>query len=369
MASQLFTPVQLRDLTLENRVVIAPMCQYSAVDGSAADWHLMHFGHLSLSGSGLMFVEATAVEPEGRITPGCVGLYSDDNEAGLARVVAFCRHYGNVKLGIQLAHAGRKGATLEPWRGGAPAPADESWTTVGASAVGYGDWPAPVALDEAGLARVCNGFVAATERAERIGFDVVELHAAHGYLLHQFLSPLSNHRDDAFGGSLENRMRFPLRVIEAVRQAWPATKPLGVRVSATDWVAGGWDIDDTVAFGRAAAERGIDFIDVSSGGMSPDQEIVAGPGYQVGFAARIKAETGLTTMAVGMITDPVQAETIVRSGQADMVALARGMLYDPRWTWHAAEALRAGAAYPQQYARAHPSLIGSPVPGNPPKPK
>ncbi len=369
MASQLFTPIQLRDVTLENRVVIAPMCQYSAVDGNVVDWHLMHLGQLAMSGSGLLFVEATAVEPEGRITPGCVGLYSDDNEAALARVVGFCRDYGNVKLGIQLAHAGRKGSVLEPWRGGTPAGDDESWTTVGASVEGYGDWPAPEALDEAGLARVLDGFVASTKRSERIGFDVVELHGAHGYLLHQFLSPLSNHRDDAYGGSLENRMRFPLQVIEAVREAWPATKPLGIRVSATDWVAGGWNIEDTITFGRAAAELGIDFIDVSSGGMSPVQEIVAGPGYQVGFAARIKTETGLPTMAVGMINDPVQAETIVRSGQADMVALARGMLYDPHWTWRAAEALHANAAYPPQYARSHPSLTGSPVPGNPPKPK
>lgn len=368
MASTLFSPIEMRGVTLANRIMVAPMCQYSATDGNATDWHLMHLGHLALSGSGLLFTEAAGVLPEGRITPGCLGLYSDDNERALARVVQFCRDYGNVKLGFQLAHAGRKGSTMAPWDGGGPVPADQgAWTTVAPSAVGFGNFPTPEALDDEGLDRIRNGHVEATRRADRIGFDVIEIHAAHGYLMHQFLSPLSNKRTDDYGGSLENRMRFPLEVFEAVRAVWPADKPLGVRISATDWVDGGWDLDSSVVFGRALADLDCDFIDVSSGGTSPEQVIRAGPGYQVEFAARIKAETGLTTIAVGMITEAKQAETIVRTGQADMVALARGMLYDPRWTWHAAETLGESAAYPVQYARSHPSLIGLPVPGNPPK--
>ncbi len=368
MASMLFSPIELGGVTLANRIVVSPMCQYSADDGSATDWHLMHLGHLALSGSGLMFAEAAAVLPEGRITPGCLGLYSDDNEQALARVVRFCREYGNVKLGFQLAHAGRKGSTVAPWEGGAPVPeGDGAWTTVGPSAVGFGNWPPPEGLDDAGLERVREGFAEATRRAHRIGFEVIEIHAAHGYLLHQFLSPLANRRTDAYGGSLENRMRFPLEVFDAVRAAWPADKPVGVRISATDWIDGGWDMDGSIALGRALADAGCDFIDVSSGGLAPEQEIVAGPGYQVAFAARIKAATGLTTIAVGMINQALQAENIVRTGQADMVALARGMLYDPRWTWHAAETLGETAAFPRQYARSHRSLQGLPVPGNPPK--
>ncbi len=371
MASKLFTPITLRELELANRIVVSPMCQYSAADGTVGDWHIMHLGQFAVSGPGLVIVEASGVEAAGRITPGCVGLYSEDNEAALARVVGFCRDYGNAKIGIQLAHAGRKASADLPWRGGKPlGPGDGAWPTVSASALPYGPgWPTPQALDRDGLALIKTAFVQAAERALRIGFDLIELHAAHGYLLHQFLSPLSNRRDDDYGGSREKRLRFPLEVFAALREAWPAERPLGIRVSASDWVEGGWDLDGTLAFAAALKDLGCDFIVASSGGMSPEQAIAPGPGYQVEFAAALRRASGLTSMAVGKITDPQQAETILRSGQADMVALARGMLFDPRWAWHAAEALGAQAAYPAQYQRAHPSLQNEPIPGNPPPPK
>jgi NADPH2 dehydrogenase len=371
MTSKLFEAVALRGLDLANRIVVSPMCQYTARDGTAGDWHLMHLGQFAVSGAGLVFVEATGVEAEGRITPGCVGLYSDENEAGLARVVRFCRTYGNAKLGLQLAHAGRKASCEVPWRGGRPLAADDGgWRTVAPSALPYAPGgPEPAALDDAGLARVKGAFVHAAERALRLDFDLIEIHAAHGYLLHQFLSPLSNRREDGYGGSLENRMRFPLEVFEAVRRSWPEDRPLGIRISASDWIEGGWDLDGSIALARALKARGCDFIDVSSGGLDPAQAVEAGPGYQTGFAAEIKRNSGLATIAVGLVTEPRQAETIVRSGQADMVALARMMLYNPRWPWHAAEALGAQAAFPPQYQRSHPSLQGEPIPGNPPPAK
>jgi 2,4-dienoyl-CoA reductase-like NADH-dependent reductase (Old Yellow Enzyme family) len=371
MTSKLFTPITLRGLELANRIVVSPMCQYTARDGTAGDWHLMHLGQFAVSGAGLVFVEATGVAPEGRITPGCVGLYSDENEAALARIVEFCRAYGNAKLGLQLAHAGRKASSDVPWRGGRPlAPDDGGWQTVAPSALPYAPGgPAPAALDGEGLARVRDAFVKGAERALRLDFDLIEIHAAHGYLLHQFLSPLSNRREDTYGGSLENRMRFPLEVFAAVRRAWPEDRPLGIRISARDWIDGGWDLDGSIALAAALKERGCDFIDVSSGGLGPAQAIEAGPGYQAGFAAEVKRQCGLATIAVGQVTDPRQAETIVRSGQADMVALARMMLYNPRWPWHAAEALGAQAAFPPQYQRSHPSLQGEPIPGNPPPAK
>ncbi len=372
MTSQLFTPIRLRGLELANRIMLAPMCQYSADDGSATDWHLMHLGQFAVSGAGLVLVEASGVEREGRITPGCAGLYSDENEQALARIVRFFRDHGSARIGIQLAHAGRKGSTEVPWAGGAPLAADapRAWQTVSACALPYGPgWPTPHALDEAGLRRIVRAFAASAERAARLGFDLLEIHSAHGYLLHQFLSPLSNRRQDAYGGTPENRMRLALEVFEAVRAVWPEQKPLGVRFSATDWIEGGWDLADAVAYAQALKARGCDFVDVSSGGLAPAQQIVSAPGYQTGFAAEIRRATGLTTIAVGRITEPMQAETILRSGQADMVALARGMLYDPRWPWHAAAALGAQAAFPPQYQRCHPSLQGEPIPGNPPRPK
>ena len=372
MTSKLFTQITLGGVELSNRIVLSPMCQYSAREGTVGDWHVMHLGQFAVSGVGLVMVEASGVEAIGRITVGCVGLYSDQNEAALARVVRFCRDYGGAKLGIQLAHAGRKASTDLPWRGGKPVPPDAEggWDTVGPSAEPYAPgWHVPAALDRDGLERIKQAFVRATERALRLDFDLIEIHSAHGYLLHQFLSPLGNRRNDAYGGDLESRLRFPLEVFEAVRAAWPRERALGVRVSATDWIAGGWDLDDTVAYAKALAARGCDFIDVSSGGMSPAQEIDAGPGYQAGFAAEVKRRSGLPTIAVGQITDSRQAETIVRSGQADLIALGRIMLFDPRWPWHAAQTLDAQTAYPAQYQRSHPSLMGVPVPGNPPPPR
>ena len=356
MSSKLFTPIELRGLRLDNRIVVSPMCQYSADNGSAGDWHLMHLGQFSVSGAGLLMVEMTNVEARGRISPCCLGLYDDDNERSLARVVAFCRRYGNVKIGVQLAHAGRKASTLPPWQGRKPLlPGQGGWQTVSASAIASSDQsPPPTALTGDEIARLVDAFAAATERAHRAGFDAIELHGAHGYLLHQFLSPLSNQREDGYGGSLENRMRFPLAVFDAVRAAWPHDKPVGMRVSAIDWLEGGWTLEDTVAFGRELAKRGCDWIDVSSGGLVAGENITVGPGYQVPFAEQVRKQTGLTTMTVGMITEPRQAEAIIAGGRADMVALARGMLYDPRWVWHAAAELGAEVAYPDQYQRCRP---------------
>lgn len=354
--STLFSPITLGTRTLNNRIVIAPMCQYSADQGRATDWHLIHLGHLALSGAGLMFIEATAVAPEGRISPDDLGLWSDDTEVALARVLESVRPYSSIPVAIQLAHAGRKASTAVPWAGGQHlAPASGGWQTLAPSALPFDttDTP-PLALDETGLQRIRNDFVAAAQRAQRLGVDVIELHAAHGYLLHQFLSPLSNARGDRYGGSPANRMRFPLEVFDAVRAAVPTDTPVGIRISATDWVDGGWDIEQSVAFARELQRRGCAFIDVSSGGLSPLQQIPVEPGYQVPFAERIRRETGLPTIAVGLITEPGQAETIASSGQADMVALARGMLYDPRWPWHAAAELGAQVEAPKQYWRSQP---------------
>ncbi|HZS84508.1 MAG TPA: NADH:flavin oxidoreductase/NADH oxidase [Stellaceae bacterium] len=353
MTSQLFTPIALRGLTLANRIAVAPMCQYSAEDGSASDWHILHLGHLSLSGAGLLMTEATAVERAGRITPGCLGLYSDANEAALARALAACRKWGNMPIGIQLAHAGRKASCDVPWRGGKPlAPGAGAWPTVSASAVPFDEgWHTPAALDRAGMARITAAFVQAAERARRLGLDLVELHSAHGYLLHQFLSPFSNRREDEYGGSLENRMRFPLEVAAALRAAWPQEKPLGIRISASEWTEGGFTIDEAVAYCRELKAIGLDYVCVSSGGNYAKARIPMAPGYQVPLAARIRRETGMATRAVGLIVDPHHAERIIATGEADMVALARAFLDDPRWPWHAAEALGATAAYPPQYLR------------------
>ena len=356
MTSRLFQPIQLGSLHLENRIVIAPMCQYSARDGVAGTWHLIHLGHLALSGAGLLFIEATAVEPEGRISPADLGLWSDETEAALARLLDSVRAESAMPIGLQLAHAGRKASVRPPWEGSAQIPLEEGgWNCVAPSPVPHnpGERP-PVALDAAGLQRVRNAFAEAARRAARIGLDTVEVHAAHGYLLHQFLSPLSNRRDDAYGGSLENRMRFPLEVFEAVRAAFPADRPVGVRVSATDWAKGGWDLEQTIAFAQAVKERGCAFIDVSSGGLTPMQNIPVAPNYQVPFAEAVKRATGMPTIAVGLITEARQAEAVIADGQADMVALARGILYDPRWPWHAAAELGAEVKAPKQYWRSQP---------------
>ena len=355
--SHLFEPLQIGRLALANRIVIAPMCQYSAVDGTPGDWHMIHLGHLALSGAGLLVVEATAVSPEGRITPGDLGLYSDDNEAALARILKAIRANAPIAVAMQLAHAGRKASSQAPWDGGAqiPSGAPDGWKAEAPSALPHaaGEEP-PQALDSAGLDRVRASFVQAAQRAARLRFDGLEIHAAHGYLLHQFLSPLANRREDRYGGSLENRMRFPLEIFDAVRAAFPAERPVWVRVSATDWVPDGWDIEGTVAFARELKARGCAAIHVSSGGVSPAQKIPLGPGYQVPYAARVKAEVGMPTIAVGLVTEPEQAESIIAEGEADAVCLARAMLYDPRWPWHAAARLGAHVSAPKQYWRSQP---------------
>ena len=353
----LFQPLQLGALTLANRIAIAPMCQYSATEGTPGDWHMIHLGSLALSGAGLLIIEATAVEAQGRITAGDLGLYSDANEAGLARVVDAMRTHSPIKLAIQLGHAGRKASSRAPWDGGAQVRSDApgGWPTVSASAVPHA--PAeepPAALDMDGLRRVRQAFADAARRAARLGLDGIEIHGAHGYLLHQFLSPLANFRTDAYGGSLDNRMRFPIEVFDAVREAFPADKPVWMRISATDWVPGGWDIEGTVALSHALKARGCAAIHVTTGGVSPLQAIQLAPGYQVPYAQRVKAEVGLPTMAVGLITEPEQAEAIIADGEADAVSLARAILYDPRWPWHAAAKLGAQVAAPPQSWRSQP---------------
>ena len=353
----LFQPFKIGPLELENRIVIAPMCQYSAVDGNATDWHLIHLGHLALSGAALMTIEATAVLEEGRITPADLGLYSDANEAALARVMAAIRANSPIKVGLQLAHAGRKASSQVPWDGGQQIPSAnaQGWVTDAPSAMPHAPGEeAPHALDAAGLARVRDAFARAAQRAGQLGIDAIEIHCAHGYLLHEFLSPLANRRDDEYGGSRENRMRFPLEVFRAVRAAFPAGRPVWVRISATDWVEGGWDVDDSIAFTRALRDAGCAAIHVSTGGVSPQQKIPLAAGYQVPHAARIKAEVGLPTIAVGLITEPEQAEAIVARGEADAVGLARAMLYEPRWPWHAAARLGAKVRAPRQYWRSQP---------------
>ncbi|MBT3358170.1 MAG: NADH:flavin oxidoreductase/NADH oxidase [Rhodospirillales bacterium] len=371
MNSTLFSPLIMRGLTLSNRVVIAPMCTYSADDGNANDWHLMHMGQFAVSGTGMFITEATAVSPEGRISDKCIGLYSDENEAALVRIPAFAKSFGNTAMCVQLAHAGRKGAVRGPGSGLPPGPLGEEggWPTLAPSALAFEEsWPVPAELDKSGIDDIVQAFVQAAQRADRLGFDAIELHGAHGYLMHQFLSPLSNTRDDDYGGSLENRMRFVFEVFDAVRAVWPAAKPLGIRVSATDWIDGGWDVSDTIALAKELEKRKCDFFHVSSGGIVNDAAISAGPGYQVPFAQQVKAEIGdMPVIAVGQISNARQAETIVSTGQADMVALGRPMLFNPHWTWQAAAELGAEAPYPYQYTRSHPSLWSNPIPpGKPP---
>ncbi len=359
MSSQLFSPYQLRGVTLPNRIVVSPMCQYSAEDGSATDWHTIHLGQLAQSGVGLVILEATAVEARGRTSPGDLGLYSDANQEALARTLASVRKYaGPARMGVQLAHAGRKASAQKPWDGGkALSPEEGAWETVAPSATPFGEgWHTPKAADDADLKAIRDGFVKAAQRSLELGFDWIELHGAHGYLLHEFLSPLANQRTDEYGGSLENRMRFPLEIAAAVRAVWPEDRVLGMRLSVTDWAEGGLVVEEAVEVARRLRAAGLDYICTSSGAMVPYARIPIGPGYQVPFAERIKAEAGIATMAVGMIVDPHQAESVVTNGKADMVALARGLLDNPRWAWHAAEALGAKAYYPPQYERAQAAL-------------
>ncbi len=355
--SKLFTSLKVGGMEIANRVTVAPMCQYSADNGSMTDWHLMHVGTLAISGAGMIVIEATGVVPEGRITPHCVGLYSDENEAAMARVVRYARSVSAARLGVQLGHAGRKASSHRPWAGrGALKPEEGAWTTVAPSAIALAPgWPAPHALTRAEMERVKAAFVAATRRAARIGLDFVEVHSTHGYLLSEYLSPLANHRDDEYGGSLENRMRFPLEVFSAMRDAWPADKPIGAKISGSDFAPGGWTPDDAVAYARELKKRSCAYVTVSGGGVVLDAKVPVGPGYQVPFAERVRKETGITTGSVGLVTTPQQAEEIVASGKADFVSLARAMLFDPRWPWHAAVALGAELAYPPQYDRCSPA--------------
>ena len=353
----LFESLHLGELRLPNRIVIAPMCQYSAEDGSATDWHMIHLGQLALSGAGLLILEATAVSPQGRITPGDLGLYSDANETALKRVIDAIRRIAPIPLAIQIAHAGRKASSQEPWNGGKQIRSDapRGWIAVAPSALPHAEGEeAPRALDRAGLAKLRDDFVACARRAVRLGIDGIELHGAHGYLLHQFLSPIANKRDDDYGGSLENRMRFPLEVFEAVREAAPARVPVWMRLSATDWVDGGWDVADAIAMAQALERRGAAATHVSSAGVSPAQAIKLGPGYQVPFARAVKSAVKTPVIAVGLIIEPEQAEAILAAGDADAIAIARAALYDPRWPWHAAAQLGAQVVAPKQYWRSQP---------------
>lgn len=358
MPSALFSPLSMRHVTFDNRIVVSPMCQHSAVDGLANDWHMLHLGTLAVSNAALVVVESTAVERDGRISQGCLGLWSDAHEEALLRVVESCRRLGNARLGIQLSHSGRKGSSQRPWEGGrALVPDDGAWTTLAPSALPFDEIsPAPRAADSTDMARIIDSFAAATQRADRIGFDVAELHTAHGYLLHSFLSPLANRRSDAFGGPLENRMRFPLQVFEAVRDVWPTSKPLGARITGTDWLDGGLTVEDACHFAAALKERGCDYVCVTSGGIVQKAPIPFAPGYMAPLAARVKRQVGIPTRAVGYISDPSLANAILQRGDADMIAVGRGFLDDPRWAWHAAAALGETIKYPPQYEKTRPAV-------------
>jgi 2,4-dienoyl-CoA reductase-like NADH-dependent reductase (Old Yellow Enzyme family) len=353
--SQLFTPIRLRGVTLPNRIVIAPMCEFSAVDGSATDWHIIHLGHLALSGAGLLIIEATGVEPRGRISRECLGLYSDENEDALGRVLSIVRKYSAMPIGLQLGHAGRKASVLNPTAGKryGHAPVEEGgWLPIGPSPIPWAEgWPVPREMTRADMEDVLAAFADTARRCARLGIDLLEIHGAHGYLVSSFLSPIANQRGDAYGGSLQNRMRFPLEVFDAVRAAWPEDRPLGVRFNGTDWDERGINTDEAVAFAAELARRGCDYADVSSGGNG-FATIPNAPGYQVPFAAAVKEQTGMATMAVGLIREPAHAEGIIASGQADMVAIGRGILNDPRWPWHAAEELGVRIEVPSPYIRA-----------------
>ncbi|HYC47780.1 MAG TPA: NADH:flavin oxidoreductase/NADH oxidase [Burkholderiales bacterium] len=356
MTSKLFSPLSIGPVPLANRVTIAAMCQYSANEGSMTDWHVQHLGNLALSGASMLPIEATGVLPEGRITRWCTGLYSDENEAAMKRVVDFVRTISPIRIGVQLNHAGRKASAHRPWEGRGPLAEQEgAWTTCAPSPLALAPgWPTPLALDRAGLERVKAAFASAARRAARVGLDFVEVHSTHGYLLSEFLSPLSNHRGDEYGGSLENRMRFPLEVFRGVREAFPREKAVGAKISGTDFAPGGWTPEDAVVYARELKALGCDYVTLSGGGVVLDAKVPVSPGYQVPYAQRVKREVGITTGSVGLIAGARQAEEIVASGKADFVALARGMLFDPRWPWHAALELGADIKYPPQYERASP---------------
>jgi 2,4-dienoyl-CoA reductase-like NADH-dependent reductase (Old Yellow Enzyme family) len=353
--SALFSPLKLREVTFRNRVFVSPMCQYSSRDGFPTDWHLVHLGSRAVGGAGLLMVEATAVSPEGRISPDDSGIWSDAHVQAFSRITPFLKEQGAVP-GMQLAHAGRKASTSPPWRGEGPVrPEQGGWRPLAPSPIPFAEsYPAPREMTPADLEAVRGQFAAAARRAAEAGFEVVEIHMAHGYLLHEFLSPLANRRSDSYGGSLENRMRFPLEVVRAVREAWPGQLPLFVRISATDWAEGGWDLESSVELARRLKGIGVDLVDCSSGGLVPKVRVPVGPGYQIPFAAAIRRDAGIATGAVGMITDPAQAEQTVATGQADAVLLAREMLRDPYWPLRAARALGVEGPWPVQYLRAKP---------------
>ncbi len=358
MASTLFSPITLRGLTLANRVVVSPMCQYESVDGSATDWHLQHLGSFSLGCAGLVMTEMTNVNAVGRISLKCAGLYSDANEAALKRVIDFCKKYGVAKHGLQIGHAGRKGSTHVPAAGGKPLnPEEGAWETLAPSAIPFGEgWHIPREMTKAEMKSTLDDYVSFTKRAERVGYDLLELHGGHGYLVHQFLSPLSNQRKDEYGGSLENRMRYPLEIFAAVRAAWPADKPLGIRISAVDWVEGGTAIEDTVAFAKELKKLGCDYADISSGQLDARQKIPFAPAYNAPFSERVRRETGIPTMTVGFITKAQEAEDIIASGKADFICIGRAAMWDPRWAWHAAEELGAETPYAPKTMPAHPTM-------------
>ena len=354
MTHKLFSSWTLRSITLRNRICVAPMCQYSTPDGVAGDWHMVHLGSRAVGGAGLVMVEAAAISPEGRISPRDLGIWTDAQAQALAPIVAFMKTQGTVTA-IQIAHAGRKASTRPPFLGGDPIAADAEggWKPLGPSALPFHySHTVPYAMDAQNLEKVRRDFVAAARRALAAGFEVLELHMAHGYLLHSFLSPISNQRTDDYGGSLENRMRLPLEITAAVRAVWPEDLPLWVRISATDWVRGGWDLEQSVVFSKALKDRGVDVIDCSSGGMTPDAVIPAGPGFQTPFASALRQEVGIPTVAVGLITEAIQAEHILVTEQADAVALARELLRNPYWPMHAARELGVDIAWPAQYDRA-----------------
>jgi 2,4-dienoyl-CoA reductase-like NADH-dependent reductase (Old Yellow Enzyme family) len=365
--SALFSPLKIRNAELSNRIVVSPMCTYAAHDGLAQDWHKVHLGSLAMSGAALLIVEATAVEPAGRITPGCLGLWDERCEAAFADLLRVVRPLSKAHICLQIGHAGRKASSALPWERGQLLAMDAGgWTTVAPSAIPQrDDERSPRALTIAEMVAIKERFVAAAQRAARLDFDAIELHAAHGYLLHQFLSPLANQRADQYGGSLENRMRFPLEVLAAVRATWPSERPLGMRISASDWrpdlpPGESWDLPDAIEFTKRAAELGLDWIDVSSGGVSQHQKIDLKPGYQVHFAAAIKAAVSIPVMSVGLITEPRQAEAIVANGQADLIALARALLFNPHWPWLAAAELGASVSVPPQYWRSAPHNLPNP---------
>ena len=355
--SQLFSPLQMRSLRFKNRIMVSPMGQCSAIKGCANEWHLMHLGNLAVSGAGSVVIEATAVTPTGLNTPVDLGLWNDDQAAALEPAIAFCRKYSPVLLGLQLWHAGRKGSVMPAWERNRPIHADEGgWPVYSASSIPYPGRHIPVAMTHKMIKAVIEDYVGATQRALHLGIDFLEIHGAHGYLLHNFLSPLTNQRSDGYGGSAINRMRFPLEVFAAVRAAWPEDKPIGMRISTTDWIEGGWTVEESVELCKRLRALGCDYITASSGGTLPEQSIPIKSGYQVPFAQRIREEACIPTVAVGLITEAQQAEQIIASGQADIVALARGMIFNPRWPWHAAIELGEEPTFPVQYERAHPAM-------------